>query len=105
MHKKQILEFLDAETEIEARSNMFRYTECGAFIEFKDDRIIIGSIVEGSENGTEYFEFEYGKFTANEFLDAIQEIERQASIIWDWANKEDENGLTNAEKGYDWPLL
>ena len=105
MDKEQILDFLDAETEIEARSNMFRYTECGAFIEFKDDRIIIGSIVEGSPDGTEWFEFKYGKFTANEFLDAIQEIERQASIIWDWANKEDENGLTNADKGYDWPLL
>ena len=105
MYKKQILDFFDAETEMEARSNIYRFTECGAFLEFEDNGIVIGSIVEGSESGTETFKFEYGKFTEKELQEAIQEIEKQASLIWDWANKEDHNGLTNAEKGYDWPLL
>jgi hypothetical protein len=34
---------------------------------------------------------------------AIDKIEKEADLIWNWANKEDEDGKTDAEKGIDFP--
>lgn len=106
MKKNEILDFFSAKNEEEAKRNLYKYTSCGAFIEFKKNGIAIGSIVEGSENGTTTFHLKYNDGTTKEdFQKIIDQIEQEADLIWKWANEETEDGLTNAEKGFDWPLL
>ncbi len=105
MNKQAVLEFFEAEDENQAKRNLYKFTDCGAFIEFEDDGIVIGSIVEGSDNGTETFHLKYGQFDKVKLNETIETIEKQASLIWAWANEVRENGKTDAENGLDWPLL
>lgn len=105
MNKAEVLDFFSAKTEEQAKRNLYKYTDCGAFIEFEKDGIVIGSIVEGSDEGTTTFKLKYKDISEDKLEDIIARIESEASLIWDWANEEDETGLTDAEKGFDWPLL
>ena len=105
MTKNEILKHFSAKTEEEAKRNLYKYTECGAFIEFEKDGIVLGSIVEGSESGTTTFKLKYKDITEDKLEDILARIENEASLIWDWANKVEPNGLTPQENGQDWPLL
>ena len=105
MTKKEILELFSAKNEEEAKRNLYKYTECGAFLEFKKDGIVIGSIVEGSDFGTTTFDIKYKDVNEGYIENIIARIENEASQIWDWANVERENGKTDMENGIDFPLL
>jgi hypothetical protein len=43
--------------------------------------------------------------TKENFQKIIDQIEQEADLIWKWANEEDENGVTDAQRGMDFPLL
>jgi hypothetical protein len=104
-HKK-VLEFFSAENEKQCERNLYKYTDCGAWIEFKEWGIRLGSIVEGSDEGTEVFELRYGKGFSKKLIEkTIKTIEEQASAIWDWANKIREDGKTDEGSGLDFPTF
>lgn len=105
-HKK-VLAFFSAENEKQCERILYKYTDCGAWIEFQDWGIRLGSIVEGWEDeGTKTFELTYGKGFSNKAIQkTIDTIEEQANLIWIWANEVRENGKTDAENGLDWPIL
>ena len=106
MNKNEILDFFSAKNEEEAKRNAYKYTDCSAFIEFEEDGVVIGSIVEGSDHGTTTFHLKYDDGTTKEnFQKIIDQIEQEADLIWKWANEEDENGVTDAQRGMDFPLL
>jgi len=105
MNKAEVLDYFSAKTEDQAKKNLYKATSCGAFIEFEENGIILGSIVEGSDEGTTTFHLAYDDITEDYLENIIGRIENEADLIWKWANEEDENGLTDAEKGIDWPLL
>ena len=104
MTKADILNHFSATTEEQAKRNLYKYTDCGAFIEFEEDGIVLGSIVEGSDNGTTTFHLKYG-ITKEDLEAVIEQIEQEADVIWKWVNEQGEDGKTDAEKGFDWPLL
>lgn len=64
---------------------MYKYTNCGAWIQFNEDGVKLGSIVEGSDFGADSIDLTWKeiplKFTAS--LDVIEE---QCGLIWQWAN-------------------
>jgi hypothetical protein len=104
-NREDVLKMLCAEDEEEAKRNVYKYTDCGAWINFGESSITVGSIVEGCDvGGTDSFEMEY-PFSAERYQENIDEIERQADLIWDWANVEREDGQTDAQAGLDWPTL
>jgi hypothetical protein len=82
-----VLVYLSAETEDQAKRNMYKYTDCGAWIEFDPAGVRIGSIVEGSdaECGTHTLTY---PFTAEAYEAAMAEIEAQADELWRAANDE-----------------
>lgn len=104
-HKK-VLEFFSAENEKQCERNLYKFTSCGAWIEFKDWGISLGSIVEGSDDGTDVFNIRYGKgFSKKLIQKTIDKIEEQAAAIWDWANEVREDGKTDEENGLDFPTF
>jgi hypothetical protein len=103
-NSKEYCDYVCAEDEEDAKRNLYKYTDCGAWVEFLEDGIKLGSIVEGCDEGTDTHTLFY-PFLETDYDETIQEIEKQADLIWDWANVERENGKTDAENGLDWPLL
>jgi hypothetical protein len=103
-NKEDILIALCAEDEEKAKRNIYKYTACGAWIEFLKDGIRIGSIVEGSDFDATSHELTY-PFKESEYDEVIESLEKETSLIWEWANTERENGKTDAENGLDFPLL
>lgn len=72
---------------------IYKSTACGAWINFTDDGIVLGSIVEGCDFGTMTYPLSYKGITSKDIQDRIDAIEAEASAIWDWANKPcDKNG-------------
>ena len=62
---------------------VYKGTDCGAWLKIRTpDTIQLGSIVEGCDFGTETRTLTW-PFTAKEFWDALDEIEREAAYIWD----------------------
>ncbi len=87
-------------------------TSCGAWIEFHDWGIRIGSIVEGCNSGTAIYPLRYAdKFTSADIQARIDAIEAEAEAIWGWANRPcDKKGrwrkngsTTQADLGIDAP--
>ena len=77
------------------QNNTYKYTYCGAWFHYDkplDDptegRVIVGSIVEGSDYGTEQYTLEF-PFTLGEFWDALENVEIEASNIWTEVNGEE----------------
>lgn len=105
MTKEKVLEYFSAQNEEQAKRYLYKYTDCGAWIEFQEDGIALGSIVEGSESGTTTFKIKYQDFNADKIEEVIKKIENEASIIWDWANKIGQDGLTDADRCLDFPIL
>lgn len=110
--KQDVLDFFSADTEERAARALYKNTACGAWIEFRADGILLGSIVEGCDFGTATYPLNY----ANGFTDAdiqarIDAIEAEADALWNWANRRcDKQGrvrrngcTTEAELGLDAP--
>ena len=107
-----VLDFFSAETEGQCKRRMYKYTNCGAWIEFNEFGIVIGSIVEGCDFGTATYPLYYSDaFTSADIQARIDAVEKEASDIWDWANRRcDKNGkwrrngsTTMAKLGCDAP--
>lgn len=64
---------------------LYKSTDCGMWIQQTDTGVRIGSIVEGHEEGTGTFEFDY-PFEFDSFSNAIDEIELEADFMWREAN-------------------
>jgi len=67
---------------------MYKFTTCGANITFRDTGVTIGSVVEGSEQETQYIDLEY-PFSDETWHDAVEAIEDEAAAIWDMVNDPD----------------
>jgi hypothetical protein len=97
-----MLEHLCAKDIEQAKRNFYKYTDCGAWIEFNEDGILIGSIVEGCDFRTADYHLNY-PFTEERYSNCIEAIEKEASLVWDWANEVDDTGTTAQEQGCDPP--
>jgi len=86
------------------KRGVYKYTDCGAWVEFKEDGIELGSIVEGSDHGAETIELTWEE-VPEKFAPSLQTIEGQCDLIWKWANVVRKDGKTDMELGLDWPLL
>ena len=65
---------------------IYKNTNCGAWIKILDDGIKIGSIVEGSDAETQTHTLKF-PFSVDCFDNAIQDIEKEADILWKEANE------------------
>lgn len=63
------------------KKSIYKYTNCGAWIELKHGKIQMGSIVEGVDFGTQTYTLEY-PFSAKEFWGTLESIEHEAEEIW-----------------------
>lgn len=82
-----VLDFFSAENEEQCERRIYKYTECGAWIEFNESGIVIGSIVEGCDFGTSTYPLYYAdNFTAKDIQDRIDAVEAEADAIWNWCN-------------------
>lgn len=107
-----VLDFFSAENEAEAKRRMYKDTNCGAWLEFTPDGIVIGSIVEGLDFGTMTYPLYYAdNFTSADIQARIDAVEREAEALWEWGNRPcDKNGkwrrngsTTQANLGLDAP--
>lgn len=79
---------------------IYKYTDCGAWIEFHDWGISLGSIVEGCDFGTATYPLYYSdKFTEKDIQDRIDAIEAEADALWEWANSPCDNEGNPSEDG------
>jgi len=101
-NETQLLEHLSATSREQAQKHVYKYTDCGAWIEFGESSILLGSIVEGADFGTATYRLTY-PFREEDYEERIKAIEKEADAIWQWANEEDDNGVTPAEAGCDAP--
>ncbi len=106
------VEIDDADWQERCARRLYKSTDCGAWIEFHDWGIRLGSIVEGCGFGTATYPLHYADdFTTKDIQDRIDAIECEASTIWEWANRPcDKNGnwrangsTTQADLGMDCP--
>ena len=77
---------------------VYKGTDCGAWVRFDEQGIMVGSIVEGSDAEfyerielTDIDEDEDGKILVSRFWDAIERINKLACDAWDEANGDDED--------------
>jgi hypothetical protein len=83
---------------------VYKYTDCGAWIEFDEHGIRLGSIVEGSDVDCQSYHLTWRKVTADAISERLDAIEKEADAIWTWANEaRDDDGMTDAEAGCDCP--
>jgi len=82
----QALAGVKAETCADARGMLrkwaFRYTNCGAYVEFESDSIVVGSIVEGVEEQTVPIKLHW-PFPLEAYTEALRKTEEEAQTIWD----------------------
>jgi hypothetical protein len=60
---------------------LYKATDCGAWLQFIDDGVMVGTIVEGADVEPESITLTF-PFTENDFNAAIQTLEEQAAEIW-----------------------
>jgi hypothetical protein len=102
-NQQDMLDALSADNVEDAKRNVYKYTDCGAWIEFESDGIRVGSIVEGCDFGTAIYPLKY-PFTDKDYDDRIAAIEAEASALWDWANEgPPDSDETWADSGLDAP--
>lgn len=82
----QALAGFKAKTCADARGMLrkwaFRYTICGAYVEFESGSIVVGSIVEGVEEQTAPIRLHW-PFPLEAYTDALRKTEEEAQTIWD----------------------
>jgi hypothetical protein len=60
----------------------FKYTSCGAYVQFESDGVVVGSIVEGVEGSTPPIRLRW-PFTVEQYTAALDKTEKCAQEIWD----------------------
>jgi|14BtaG_2_1085337.scaffolds.fasta_scaffold58323_3 hypothetical protein len=85
---------------------VYKYTDCGAWIQFNENGVKLGSIVEGSDHGANPIDLTWKEIPVK-FTSSLQVIEDQCDLIWQWANvpRDYAGGKTDMQIGLDWPLL
>jgi len=64
---------------------LYKHTSCGANITFKDTGVTVGSIIEGSDSETSYYDLYY-PFTKEDWDQVIEAVESEADALWHEAN-------------------
>jgi hypothetical protein len=85
-NESEYLAHVEATTQEQAKRHVYKYTDCGAWLEFHAWGIRVGSIVEGCDCGTAAYSLRY-PFTAEEYDARIAAIEAEASALWEEANR------------------
>lgn len=93
----------DNRDESLVKKNIYKYTDCGAWVSFDDCGIRLGSIVEGSDVSRCEYPLPWDRITVEAITKRIDAIEKEADAIWKWANEEREDGKTDADSGLDCP--
>lgn len=109
--RQTVLDFFEAENEEQAQRYMYKYTGCGAWLQFEPWGIVIGSIVEGCDFGTATYPLRYEHdFTGEDIQARINAVEKEAEALWEWANvtydkrwRRHRYGKTMADWGADAP--
>ena len=73
-------EYFQTETRSNVEKGVFRYTDCGASIKIFPDRVIVGTVVEGT-NAEFTTNPLYFPFAINDFFARLQECEDFAQEI------------------------
>ena len=68
---------------------LYKYTECGAWISFSDEGIRLGSIVEGCDFGSAVYPLKWADVNRESLYARIEAIENEVEALWDWANETD----------------
>ena len=83
-----VLDFFSAENEEQCKHRIYKGTSCGAWIEFTESGIVIGSIVEGLDFGTMTYPLHYAdNFTIKDIQDRVNAVEDEANDLWKWGNE------------------
>lgn len=93
----------EQEMMVHCKKYLYKGTACGAWIEFSEDGIILGSIVEGCDFETAIYPLSYKRITSAMIQERIDAIEAEAEALWAWANDTDEDGNTQMDLGVDAP--
>jgi hypothetical protein len=86
------------ETMEQVTRNTYKYTDCGAWCETAHDDqcevigVKVGSIVEGSDAETEVHTLKF-PFKLEDFWASLKDVEEEASILWNEAHADDEEGV------------
>ena len=97
--EQNVLVMLEAHDREQAKRHVYKYTDCGAWIEFHDWGIRLGSIVEGCSFGTATYSLRY-PFHPRDYEARIKAIEAEASALWNWANSDDETDAPDVDYEY-----
>ena len=68
-------------TEDDVSRNTYKYTDCGAWIEFDEKSVTLGSIVEGVDEGVSPVVLNY-PFALDDFWKMLDSVEEEADRIW-----------------------
>jgi hypothetical protein len=90
-NQRAVLDMLSAKDEAQARRHVYKYTDCGAWIKFEPNGVMLGSIVEGCYFGCCAYRLAY-PFTEDDFDARIKAIEKEADALWKWANEQNCEG-------------
>jgi len=85
----ELLTRLGCESCEQAKRGLYKSTSCGAWIEFENDSIVLGSIVEGADFGTTKYRLPY-PFPIELYERVVEAIEAEADAVWTWANETDQ---------------
>lgn len=88
-NQKDVINYLTAGTIEQAKRNLYKATVCGAWIDFQEQGIELGSIVEGSDCEVSTDPLFY-PFAQEDFERTIAYIEEEAETLWNEANREEE---------------
>jgi hypothetical protein len=89
-NENDVIQYLSAETIEQAKKHLYKGTDCGAWIQFEENGIQLGSIVEGSDAEVSTDSLLY-PFTSKSLEETIAYIESEASCLWEEANREEDN--------------
>jgi hypothetical protein len=71
----------DEERQQRIKRSVYKGTRCGAWIDFSDEGVVVGSIVEGVDYGTDSHVLNY-PFDNDKFWGKLTEVEDEAEAIW-----------------------
>ena len=83
----------------QAKRSTYKYTSCGAWLETDKEGVSVGSIVEGSDQGTETYKLNY-PFEIKDFWNSLDAVEQEAQEIWNDTHGCADCGEENLETGY-----
>ena len=71
------------------KRDIYKYTACGAYIDWNEKQVCLGSIVEGTDTEIEASPLEF-PFEMDEFWNTLKWVEANADHAWHERNDEEE---------------